>query len=131
MSQAQPSEPSIVQPSVKPDVNMSPEPSMVEPSVKHDESSKKADALNETVFSLLAKVTYVERRLMYDDIKPHAVIRMFMEAMAEFKPNLDPSWALRRMRDVSLAYWRVLRSTYFSMNSDDCGRLVRLLLYEA
>ena len=87
--------------------------------------------MNDMVWSLLKKVTYIEKRLMYEDIKPHEYIRMIMEAMANFRPDEDVSWALRRLRDVSLAYWRVLRKTYLSMNIEECGHLVRLLLFEA
>ena len=95
------------------------------------ERNQKADELNEMVFGLLKKVTYVEKRLMFEDIKPHEYIRMIMEAMANFRPDQDASWALRRLRDVSLAYWRMLRKNYLSMNTEECGHLVRLLLFEA
>ena len=72
-----------------------------------------------------------KRRLMYEDTKPHEYIRMIMEAMANFRPDQDAGWALRRLREVSLAYWRVLRKTYLTMKSEECGHLVRLLLFEA
>ena len=95
------------------------------------ERNHKADELYEMVFSLLKKGTYVEKRLMFEDIKPHEYIRMIMEAISTFRPDQDATWALRRMRDVSLAYWRVLRKTYLTMKSEECGHLVRLLLFEA
>ena len=112
--------------------------------MKSNESNQKADELNEVVYGLLTKVNYVEKRrescaaaflpqkrLMYEDTKPHEYVRMIMEAMANFRPDQDATWALRRLRDVSLAYWRVLRKTYLTMKSEECGHLVRLLLFEA
>ena len=73
--------------------------------MKSNESNQKADELNEVVYGLLTKVN--------------------------FRPDQDASWALRRLREVSLAYWRVLRKTYLTMKSEECGHLVRLLLFEA
>ena len=95
------------------------------------ERNQKADDLNDMVHGLLKKVTYVEKRLMFEDIKPHEYIRLILEAIANFRPDHDASWALRRLRDVSLAYWRTLRKNYPSMNTEECGHLVRLLLFEA
>ena len=107
--------------------------SIVQPSetVTPVKPTERADELNKVVLRLLTKVSYVEKRLMFEDIKPHEYIRMIMEAMSTFRPDQDATWALRRMRDVSLAYWRVLRKTYLTMKSEECGHLVRLLLFEA
>ena len=107
------------------------QPSETVTPVKPTEKNQRADEMNELVYGLLKKVSYIEKRLMFEDIKPHEYIRMIMEAMANFRPDQDASWALRRLREVSLAYWRVLRKTYLTMKSEECGHLVRLLLFEA
>ena len=107
------------------------QPSETVTPVKPTEKNQRADEMNELVYGLLKKVSYIEKRLMFEDIKPHEYIRMIMEAISTFRPDQDATWALRRMRDVSLAYWRVLRKTYLTMKSEECGHLVRLLLFEA
>ena len=87
--------------------------------------------MNEMVFGLLKKVTYVEKRLMFEDIKPHEYIRMLMEVMSRFNPDCDGSWSLRSIRDLSLAYSRGLARTYHEMPSEERPHLVRLMLFEA
>ena len=65
------------------------------------------------------------------DIKPHEYIMKVMETMSVFDPDADTSWPSRTIRDLALAYNRVLARTYRDMPNEERQHLVKLMLFEA
>ena len=56
--------------------------------------------------------TYIEKRAMNENMLPHEALRMFDKALNEFNTTSDPSWPLRKFRDIALSYWRALSVKY-------------------
>ena len=83
------------------------------------------------VSAILTKVSYLEKRTMNDNMKPHEAMRQLMQILSDFDMNGDPQWPLRSMRDVCLDYMRALSARYGNMEPEVRAALVRLVVFEA
>ena len=86
--------------------------------------------VNEKYDTINKKLTHIEYRAMNLNIHAHEAVRQICITLSSFKPEADPGWALREIRDTSINYLRAL-SKYNGMRSEEKGALVRMMLFEA
>ena len=87
--------------------------------------------MSAAVSSILTKVSFLEKRSMNDNMKPHEAVRQLMQVLSEFDMNGDPQWPLRSMRDICLDYMRALSARYGGMAPDVRAALVKLVMFES
>ena len=76
--------------------------------------------------------TYIEKRAMNENMLPHEALRMFDKALHEFQTTSDPSWPLRKFRDIALSYWRALSVKYVGiLPRPEKMALCEVVLFEA
>ena len=80
---------------------------------------------------MIEKLSFIERRLMAENMKPHECVRQLVEVFTTFKQDGDPTWPLRSIRDIILEYMRSLSMRYPAMTAYEKDSLIRLILHEA
>ena len=76
--------------------------------------------------------TYIEKRAMNENMLPHEALRMFDKALHEFQTTSDPSWPLRKFRDIALSYWRALSVKYAGiLKEKEKMSLCEVVVFEA
>ena len=66
----------------------------------------------EAVEGVQGRQAHIEKRAMNENMLPHEALRMFDKALNDFNTTSDPSWPLRKFRDIALSYWRALSVKY-------------------
>ena len=77
------------------------------------------------------KLTFIERRAMNDNMKPHELVRQLIETINSYEPKGDCTWPMRTVRDFMLDYMRALGMRYSAMRGDEKVQLCRVCLWEA
>ena len=76
--------------------------------------------------------TYIEKRAMNENMLPHEALRMFDKALNDFNTTSDPSWPLRKFRDIALSYWRALSVKYAGiLKEKEKMSLCEVVVFEA
>ena len=99
--------------------------------VNMDRIEATMDSLERTLEFLRTKLSFIERRSMNENMKPHEAVRQVMEILNSFQPEMDCQWPLRQIRDVCLDYLRALSLRFPSMVPEERSMLVRLMMHEA
>ena len=82
--------------------------------------------------NLEAKLTYLERRAMNDNMKPHELVRQIQVVLDTFDTEGDPRWPMRHIRLFALDYMRSLSSRYGGiMGGTEKVMMCRVCLFEA
>ena len=86
----------------------------------------------EAVEGVQGRQAHIEKRAMNENMLPHEALRMFDTALHAFQTTSDPSWPLRRIRDINLAYYRALSVKYAGLMKEKEKRcLCEVVLFEA
>ena len=82
-------------------------------------------------------LSFVERRLMALNFLMHELLRMFMNALRDWKPLMDLTWPYRNLEDIAQKGMRVLLNTYktheetLGTTAEKAWKVVRVILEEA
>ena len=86
----------------------------------------------EAVEGVQGRQAHIEKRAMNENMLPHAALRMFDNALHEFHPGSEPSWPMRKFRDITLAYFRALSVKYVGiLKEKEKMALCEVVLFEA
>ena len=80
---------------------------------------------------LAEKVTFIEKRTMNENMKPHEAVRQIQLILDSFDVRGDTTWPLRSIRDICLDVMRTLSTKYYDMSSDTKSALTKLVVFEA
>ena len=58
----------------------------------------------EVLLNVLLKISFIERRALNDNMRPHELVRQISEVFHSFKPSGDGSWPLRTMELAEESY---------------------------
>ena len=76
-------------------------------------------------------MSYTERRVMNENIKPHEAVRQVHQFLSDFEVSGDATWPLRNVRDLVLDYFRALSLRYSKMSGNEKAPLCKLVVFEA
>ena len=86
----------------------------------------------EAVEGVQGRQAHIEMRAMKENMLPHEALRQYDTALHAFETTSDPSWPLRRIRDINLAYYRALSVKYAGLMKEKEKRcLCEVVLFEA
>ena len=77
------------------------------------------------------KVTFIEKRTMNENMKPHEAVRQIQLILDSFDVRGDTTWPLRSIRDICLDIMRTLSTKYYDMRTDTKSALTKLVVFEA
>ena len=68
-------------------------------------------------YKMIEKLSFIERRLMAENMKPHECVRMLLEVFTTFKPSGDGAWPLEELEGHHLG---VHEEPQHEVPSHDC-----------
>ena len=89
------------------------------------------EAMQTFLEGVLGKLSFIERRSMNENMKPHEAMRQIMNVFDSFDPEGDATWPLRSIRDIILDYLRALSLRYTTMSVEEKVKLCHVILVEA
>ena len=80
---------------------------------------------------LAEKLSFIEKRSMNDNMKPHEAVRQIQLILDSFDVRGDSTWPLRSIRDICLDLMRTLSTKYYDMSGETKSALTKLVVFEA
>ena len=86
----------------------------------------------EAVEGVQGRQAHIEMRAMKENMLPHEALRQYDTVLHKFETTWNPSWPLRQIRDINLAYYRALSVKYVGkMEEKERRCLCEVVLFEA